>query len=141
MYPRRGTDPKIMPRLNVAMMQSLFPGFVCDFNRKDQVLSWRGELQPTDESPVYHVRITYKMGGTPYVKVISPEIRPGAPHLYSGGRLCLYDPKDRSWHPGLFIAKTIVPWTAEWLFFYELWLETGTWWGPSAPHPPTSSNN
>jgi len=35
----------------------------------------------------------------------------------------------RSW-----LAKTIVPWTAEWLFLYELWLETGMWWGLEASH-------
>lgn len=32
------------------------------------------------------------------------------------------------------IAETIVPWTALWLLYYELWLETDEWLGPEAPH-------
>ena len=27
------------------------------------------------------------------------------------------------------IADTIVPWTAEWLVHYEIWLVTGEWYG------------
>jgi hypothetical protein len=27
------------------------------------------------------------------------------------------------------IADTIVPWTAEWLVHYEIWLMTGEWYG------------
>ena len=27
------------------------------------------------------------------------------------------------------IADTIVPWTAEWLVYYEIWLMTGEWYG------------
>jgi hypothetical protein len=29
----------------------------------------------------------------------------------------------------LSIADTIVPWTAEWLVHYEIWLMTGEWYG------------
>ncbi len=32
------------------------------------------------------------------------------------------------------IDDTIIPWTAEWLVFYELWKDTGTWQGAEAPH-------
>jgi hypothetical protein len=36
----------------------------------------------------------------------------------------------------MFLAETIVPWTAEWLFFYEVWMEDpeGRWLGLEAPH-------
>ena len=27
------------------------------------------------------------------------------------------------------ISNTIIPWTIEWLYFYELWLATGEWLG------------
>lgn len=29
----------------------------------------------------------------------------------------------------MLIANTIVPWTSEWLFYYEIWLATGQWHG------------
>ena len=34
------------------------------------------------------------------------------------------------------IADTIIPWTSEWLFFYELWLATGGEWLGEGEHPP-----
>lgn len=36
----------------------------------------------------------------------------------------------------MFLAQTIVPWAAEWLFYYEVWLEDpeDRWFGPEAPH-------
>jgi hypothetical protein len=34
------------------------------------------------------------------------------------------------------IADTIIPWTSEWLFFYELWLASGEWHGGG--HDPLS---
>ena len=35
-----------------------------------------------------------------------------------------------------WIADTIVPWTQEWLFFYEIWLATNEWCGGG--HTPVS---
>jgi len=32
----------------------------------------------------------------------------------------------------MLIATTILPWTALWLYYYELWLDTGKWLGPSS---------
>ena len=32
------------------------------------------------------------------------------------------------------IHETIIPWTAEWLVFYELWQLTGEWYGAASPH-------
>jgi hypothetical protein len=38
------------------------------------------------------------------------------------------------WEADSKIAETIIPWTAAWLHFYELYLETGVWRGPQARH-------
>jgi hypothetical protein len=32
------------------------------------------------------------------------------------------------------IHETIIPWTAEWIVFYEIWRITGQWHGLAAPH-------
>jgi len=95
---------------------------------------WTGPLQPTPESSVYTVRISFTPSGIPAVRVLAPKPRATAPHRYRNGDLCLYYPKDASWTPDQFIWRTIVPWTVSWLFFYELWLDTGKWLGPEAPH-------
>lgn len=34
----------------------------------------------------------------------------------------------------MYVCDTIVPWTAEWLLNYELWLATGEWVG-GGEHP------
>jgi len=64
------------------------------------------------------------------------------PHIYRrpdtriGWSLCLYDPRKGEWQPDQPIAETIIPWAAEWLFFYEGWLIDGHWAG-GGEHPDT----
>jgi len=48
--------------------------------------------------------------------------------------LCLYDPATNEWSPDKAIAKTIIPWTIDWLACYEGWLATGEWTG-GGRHP------
>jgi hypothetical protein len=49
-------------------------------------------------------------------------------------RLCLFDPQTAEWSPGAAIADTIVPWTYEWLFYFEEWLVSDEWKG-GGRHP------
>lgn len=115
----------------VGVMRELFPQF--KYHRTGSC--WIGQLQPTPKSPEYKIRIQYRVGYTPRVYVLSPEISPEAPHIYRADKaLCLYYPKDSSWSSELLIATTIVPWIAEWLRYYEIWCVTGRWFGPEAPH-------
>lgn len=123
----------------VAQMQRDFPGF--EYRRSNHVPTWYGSLQPTETSPVYSIKIVYRFAGrrskSPRVWVTSPEMRPDAPHRYDDESLCLYFPRDGDWTPDKFISKTIVPWAALWLAFYETWLDNGRWYGPEAPHTGT----
>ena len=129
----------ITPGMNNIAMRQLFPDFTFDW--KKGTSTWRGWLQPRPDEQKYRVCITYRNGDKPRVKIIRPELAPKTPHLYAGEYLCLYYPADRTWHSGLYVATTIVPMTAEWLLFYELWLQTGTWWGPEAPHSPGAAKD
>jgi hypothetical protein len=90
-------------------------------------------------SDTYRIRIDYQLGGNPKVCVLSPALKKaiGAeklPHVYEEDRLCLHYPKEKSWTPRLPIANFIVPWIAEWLYFYEIWISTGEWLGGGRPH-------
>lgn len=118
---------------DIVRMRQLFPSF--RFERRGRRASWFGKLQPFPGCVSYRVRILPRHPRSPLVYVTSPALDRRAPHRYKGGELCLDYPKDRSWRPDLFTADTIVPWTAEWLLFYEYWLDTGKWAGPEAPHP------
>jgi hypothetical protein len=97
---------------------------------------WRGPLQPRPVSPVYHIEIQYQLKKTPHVWVVSPHLVSGAPHRWRDKSLCLYWYKEWEWHPGRLIAEIIIPLTASWLYYYELWLDTGKWLGPSSHENP-----
>lgn len=102
-------------------------------------LVWSVSLQPTPMSVRYTVQIRYQHRKRPKVNVLNPalETRPGEPmpHVYPGKELCLYY-DDEFVGTENFIADTIVPWTSEWLYFYETWMTTGIWLGAEAPHEP-----
>jgi hypothetical protein len=97
-------------------------------------LTWTGTLQPSGYSECYTVTIRAQRWHHPLVAVRHPELVPNEngwlPHFYPDTKtLCLYDPKADEWSPRDWLAETIVPWTAEWLIYYELWRVTGLWHG------------
>jgi len=101
---------------------------------KDGTLIAEGDIRPTARSVAYRVRIEYRAGEPPRVLVLSPKLEPREeggrlPHVYPGDRLCLYLPGTGEWSPDMSLAHTIVPWTSEWLFFYEAWRVLGVWLG------------
>jgi hypothetical protein len=105
-----------------------------------------GHLQPTPLSEQYRVRIRYTLGNYPETDVLSPALGRRSdeliPYMYRQKTLCLFNPNKQEWNPAMRIGKTILPWTALWLFFYEVWLATGEWKGggdhpqPPRPRPP-----
>ena len=120
---------------------------------------WEGELTPNARpyriSILYFPFFRYECGAIQgariSVRVVSPTIgfdpratgeRP--PHIYidddrSGFSLCLYDPCEDNWRSASSIAETIIPWAAEWLFFFEAWALTGIWFGGDALHKEVDS--
>ena len=94
-----------------------------------------GRIQPDENCPSYKIKIRYRFGKVPHVHVVEPEIkRTSATHVYKGGSLCLYFPEEQQWTDDQLIADTIIPWTAEWLLYYELYLISGKWEGPEVGH-------
>jgi hypothetical protein len=117
-----------------AFIQQHFPQFRFEWRNSTGI--WRGTLQPRDISQVYNVLIKYNPDFKPIVWVTKPNIKPDAPHIYKDKSLCLWWYKEWNWSPDQNIALTLVPWTALWLYYYEIWLDTGEWLAPSAPHNP-----
>lgn len=119
-------------------MKRAFPQFRWRVTRRGGV-EWLGDLQPTLESPWYRLRVLHEPGRVPRVWVVSPQVRANAPHRYPSDKsLCLYWQKEWDWTPHESLAETMIPWAAFWLYFYEIWLATGEWLGPSSPHPPSA---
>ncbi|HUG31987.1 MAG TPA: hypothetical protein VMM14_03765 [Acidimicrobiia bacterium] len=61
------------------------------------------------------------------------------PHVYPLNTLCLYYGM-REWNGSMLIANTLVPWIAEWLAHYEVWLATGGDWLGGGVHDRASGN-
>lgn len=104
-------------------------------------LTCRGRIQPTEQSQTYRVEIRYAPWNSPEVRVIEPKIEfTKDAHMYHNDTLCLYDWREQPWQNGWHLHQTIIPWVAEWLLYYELWLLTGKWLGKSASHNKSSSD-
>ena len=133
----------------VQRMQRDWPAFRV-LQRNHRCVHWEGVVRPL--SQIYAVRVCLYQdknrgksptkSAVPLVTVIDPLLRgrsgdpPGQiPHHYPNPDrpelplLCLYDPDEREWHSGLAVARTIIPWTIDWLACYEGWLATGEWTG------------
>lgn len=94
------------------------------------------ELQPTAISEKYHLRVIYEQNRWVKVFVVNKELRIAAnrsklPHVYNSKQqqLCLYSPSKKEWDGFSCIVDTIIPWASEWLYYYELWLPEGKWYG------------
>jgi hypothetical protein len=97
-------------------------------------------IQPTPASRTYSARIQYRHCKPPHVHIVEPTLalhpdRGHLPHVYPGNELCLFYPGE--WQHNMLLATTILPWTAEWILHYEVWLVTGEWTG-GGYHPPRS---
>jgi len=100
--------------------------------------TWSACVKPTSLSNVYNVVIKYSLRGSPEVWVKGDNLEKidaiDFPHIYETDkernmvRICLYLP-GQDWDKSKYISSTIVPWTVEWLYFYEVWLATGKWCG------------
>jgi hypothetical protein len=95
-------------------------------------LRWIGTIQPAEVSESYRVMITWDgRASRPTVRVLQPKVRDlpdkKVPHVFSDMSLCLH--LHDEWHPDTLISASVIPWTSEWLLYYELWLLTGEWFG------------
>ena len=102
-------------------------------------LAWRGDIKPSALSRAYKIKVFchgFKM--RPRVILYGENVqglsRVNFPHHFNIDNekgevvLCLHMSYefDYRYH---WIADTIIPWTQEWLYYYEMWLATGEWYG------------
>jgi len=98
-------------------------------------LECEGFITPSQDCTTYRVAISYERNKVPKVRIKEPQITPSASiHMYGDGSLCLYKPTEQPWRSSDNIHEKIIPWIAEWLVFYELYLICGKWLGPEAEH-------
>jgi len=135
---------RISARDQAARLRAVFPGFRTSI--AGPIMRAVGDIRPSDLSARYQIEILYELGFSPDVRVLSPglsarEDEPYIPHMYDQDRLCLYLPGRREWSSAMPLGRVIIPWTATWLYYYELWHATGEWLGgghgtaPTGPYP------
>lgn len=119
------------------MLRDYFPDSILKIYRFGKKMIWEGMLQPSELSLNYDIRIEYNIGEHPDVYVIKPKpllLAKDAtklPHVYDHEKqhICIYHRRMNEWNDRKMIAKTIIPWTSEWLLHYEIWVVTGIWHG------------
>lgn len=119
-----------------------FKGSVCEI--KKNVLFWKGNIKPTPLSKEYEVVIIYQINALPRIQVfvtgenLKELDNPDFPHKYKiikdkhTVKICL--DRYQVFNKYKYISNTIIPWTIEWLYYYEIWLATGKWLG-GGEHP------
>lgn len=98
---------------------------------------WLVKIKPTNISRSYDIRLECEINRPPRVYLYGENLKKlecsDFPHNYGRDlnkyevRLCLALPKEFNY--GMFVSDTIIPWTVEWLFYYEIWLYSGIWYG------------
>lgn len=121
------------------------PGTTYTF-RSGRELVYRLKISPSPVSRLYACELHVKPGcGFPEMIVVSPNLQALAgtrplPHIYpykgQGTKLCLWVPRYEEWTHSMKLIETYVPWTAEWLLYFEHWLVTDEWLG-GGEHPTT----
>ena len=115
------------------LLRRHFPQF--DVKLVGNTVFAKGNLITEEGGTSYKVEVTLTPWNSPAVRIVKPEIPVDQKlHIYSDGTLCLYDWREQQWQKGWHLHEKIIPWTAEWLMFYELYLMTGKWVGKSAVH-------
>lgn len=133
MVTRRPAGRSLTPVQQAVGLRHVFPSAVIRIGPKGLV--WEQVVVPTPLSRAYRVRITYAMGSYPKVVVLDPALvqdkRGLLPHFFRDGSICLHEANQ--WDGSMFIVDTTVPWTVEWLAYYELWRASGHWYGNGEP--------
>lgn len=105
------------------------------------VLTWLYDVRPSPIGRLYTLFLRCKEGNYPSVTVRAPDLNAFTngkklPHVYrqSPLELCLFRPGKGEWCDADKLIDTVVPWSVEWLHYFEIWLRTGEWTG-GGEHP------
>ena len=82
----------------------------------------------------YVIEVCYTRKSPPKVFIIEPKLITRVKHIYKDGSLCLYKPSNWQWHSSMVFSKDLFPNICTWIYFYEIWRDTGEWIGEEASH-------
>lgn len=125
----------------IRVLKNYFPDSQIQHN-KNKGFTWLGKLKSSPLGDTYTIKIVFGKRIAPAVYIVEPvklrlaEGKNKLEHVYSQEqqKLCLFFPDGSQWDNSKIVASTIIPWTIEWLYHYEIWLITGKWLG-GGKHP------
>lgn len=132
---------KLSPAAHLYSLRVRYPDGHGEVTACGRVLRWVQTLRPHALSAEYTIEVRLVQDGLPVILVLTPDLCALAggrklPHTYLPvdglPSLCLWWQHD--WNRSMAIAHTIIPWAAEWFWFFEHWLVTGEWLGGGS-HP------
>lgn len=133
--------------IQLLAIERAFPNIKILSNKRDN-FEIEVSLQPSSFSEVYRIKIIYKSNIFVKVFVVGQVLkisqnRTKLPHVYNSEQqqLCLFSPSKKEWKPTQYILNTIIPWASEWLYYYELWLIDGNWYGGGHNEYPNEESN
>jgi hypothetical protein len=115
------------------LVEGHFKFLKCFIEKK--VMKCTGYLKPDGASTIYKVLIEHVIGREPKTTILEPEIEPSSKiHMYQDQSLCLSYSKETRWLDRTKVYENTVPWLAEWIIYYELYLVNGNIWeGKESP--------
>ena len=114
------------------IIESKYRNLIIEKQRDLNSATFDFNIIPSELSQAYTVRMVLSKNNNPKIYVLHPKIKTRKkkrpPHIYDfdEGRICLFLPREINSYS---CYDKIVPWIAEWLLFYEIWLVTGNWNG------------
>jgi len=133
-----------------AAIKAKYPDFFVYIDFEAMELLYTGTVRPTPHSPKYRIAGKYKWGQVPKAYVIGIpkpktfDVLPWAKQevfdamiqlLYKSPipEYWLISISEYNWVDDFLLVETYIPWTVDWLKFYEIWLSTGKWDGKEFP--------
>ena len=103
---------------------------------RGNTLTWELPIRPTPLSREYATRLEFRQNGPPHIYIDQPDLvilseGRRLPHVYQQRPtlLCLYLPGSFEWAPWMRLDRTVIPWAALWLLYFEEWLASNEWAG------------
>jgi len=98
-------------------------------------LSFRYDKEQVDvDFRHYQVKMVYNTTSPPRFFITEPNIPRSTQHLYADESLCLYKPSNWQWQNDMQFDEELFPNICTWLYNYEVWCNTGNWYGEEAKH-------
>lgn len=127
--PKIQSDPdgEIEISIQKFLIDYFFPGTFSEQRGSELIV--RYELKDSDWKATYTIGIILKAFKEPKIWVLRPDVKPTLSiHMYQDRSLCLFHRTDFRMFEKISLARQIIPWTIEWVHFYELWLVNGNIW-------------